>query len=142
VTLGDMRAFGIGIANQQEVVMKLCISLAALLTLPLLVGAAAAQAKLERLYVIECGERTAPDVAPWTPGVNVGKPVDFVDNCYLIKHGTDWMVLGHRPDRRDLFCAIIRSECMEADQVTCGRARQGRCQTVRCKICRGFAYPS
>ena len=25
-------------------------------------------------------------------GVNVGKPVDFVDSCYLIKHGTDWMV--------------------------------------------------
>ena len=53
---------------------------------------AAAQARLERLYVIDCGERTAPDVAPWTPGVNVGKPVDFVDTCYLIKHGTDWMV--------------------------------------------------
>ena len=25
-------------------------------------------------------------------GVNVGKPVDFADNCYLIKHATDWMV--------------------------------------------------
>ena len=92
MTLGNMRAFGIGIANQQQIAMKSYFVLTALLALPLLVGPAAAQAKLERLYVIECGERTAPDVAPWTPGVNVGKPVDFADNCYLIKHGTDWMV--------------------------------------------------
>ena len=42
--------------------------------------------------MIDCGERTTPVVAPWTPGVNVGKPVDFVDTCYLIKHGADWMV--------------------------------------------------
>jgi N-acyl homoserine lactone hydrolase len=42
--------------------------------------------------VIECGVRTAPDVSPWTPGVNVGQPIDFVDTCYLIKHGQDWMV--------------------------------------------------
>ncbi len=53
---------------------------------------AAAQATAERLYVIECGSRTAPDVSPWTPGVNVGKPIDFVDTCYVIKHGNDWMV--------------------------------------------------
>src|SRR6516165_6987359 len=72
--------------------MRLRFAIAALLALPLLVEPASAQAKLERLYAIESGERTAPDVAPWTPGVNVGKPVDFVDNCYLIKHGTDWMV--------------------------------------------------
>lgn len=72
--------------------MKSCLSLVMLLAAWLSAGPAAAQAKLERLYVIECGERTAPDVAPWTPGVNVGKPVDFVDTCYLIKHGPDWMV--------------------------------------------------
>jgi len=51
-----------------------------------------AQDRLERLYVIDCGQRTAPDVAPWTPGVNVGKPVDFVDTCYLLKRGADWML--------------------------------------------------
>jgi len=72
--------------------MKSLSILAALLTLSLLTQPAAAQATIERLYVIECGERTAPDVAPWTPGVNVGKPVDFVDTCYVIKHGQDWMV--------------------------------------------------
>jgi N-acyl homoserine lactone hydrolase len=26
------------------------------------------------------------------PGVNVGKPIDFVDTCYVIGHGHDWMV--------------------------------------------------
>ena len=72
--------------------MRLCFAVAALAALPLLTEPASAQAKLERLYVIECGERTAPDVSPWTPGVNVGKPVDFVDTCYLIKHGDDWIV--------------------------------------------------
>lgn len=72
--------------------MKSLSILAALLTLSLLTQPAAAQATIERLYVIECGERTAPDVAPWTPGVNVGKPVDFVDTCYVIKHRQDWMV--------------------------------------------------
>src|SRR5215470_14136560 len=72
--------------------MKSGFAFAMLLALPLLTGPAAAQAKLERLYVIECGERTAPDVSPWTPGVNVGQPVDFVDTCYLLKHGNDWMI--------------------------------------------------
>jgi N-acyl homoserine lactone hydrolase len=66
--------------------------IAALLLLPLLTQPAAAQANAERLYVIECGSRTAHDVSPWTPVVNVGKPIDFVDTCYEIKHGNEWMV--------------------------------------------------
>ncbi len=28
----------------------------------------------------------AGDISRWTPGVNEGKSMDFVDNCYLIKH--------------------------------------------------------
>ena len=72
--------------------MRSLSAILALLVLPLLAQPAAAQSKAERLYVIECGSRTAPDVAPWTPGVNVGKPIDFVDTCYVIKHGNDWLV--------------------------------------------------
>jgi N-acyl homoserine lactone hydrolase len=72
--------------------MKSSIAFIAVSALLQLVAPAVAQTKLERLYVIDCGERTAPDVSPWTPGVNVGKPVDFVDNCYLLKHGPDWMI--------------------------------------------------
>ncbi|MEO8346990.1 MAG: N-acyl homoserine lactonase family protein [Betaproteobacteria bacterium] len=72
--------------------MRTYAAIVASFALALLVQPVAAQGTADRLYVIECGERTAPDVAPWTPGVNVGKPIDFVDTCYLIKHGNDWMV--------------------------------------------------
>src|SRR4029077_5021515 len=83
---------GHGPGKSKRAVMKLLSIIAALLVLPSLAQSAAAQGTIERLYVIECGARTAPDVSPWTPGVNVGKPVDFVDTCYLIKHGNDWLV--------------------------------------------------
>ena len=72
--------------------MRSLFAIVMLLVLPMLTQPAAAQSKAERLYVIECGSRTAPDVSPWTPGINVGKPIDFVDTCYVIKHGNDWMV--------------------------------------------------
>ncbi len=45
-------------------------------------------AGIERLYVLDCGESTGKDQARWSPGVNEGKPIEFSDNCYLIKHQT------------------------------------------------------
>jgi N-acyl homoserine lactone hydrolase len=72
--------------------MRSPTAIAALLGLPLLAQPVTAQTNAIRLYAIECGQRTAPDVSPWTPGVNVGKPVDFIEHCYVIKHGNDWMV--------------------------------------------------
>jgi len=45
-----------------------------------------------RLYVLYCGEARIPDISPWSPGVNVGQPAVFSDNCYLIHHGNDWML--------------------------------------------------
>jgi N-acyl homoserine lactone hydrolase len=53
-----------------------------------------AQAKpgVERLYILNCGEGVAGDISRWSPGVNVGKPMDFVDNCYLIKHAQGWLL--------------------------------------------------
>jgi len=41
---------------------------------------------VERLYILNCGEGDAPDQSRWSPGVNVGKRLDVVDNCYLIRH--------------------------------------------------------
>src|SRR4051794_36157833 len=41
---------------------------------------------IERLYILNCGEGVAGDISRWSPGVNVGKSMDFVDSCYLIKH--------------------------------------------------------
>lgn len=45
-----------------------------------------------RLYALYCGEAQIPDISPWSPGFNVGKPMTFSDNCYLIRHGNDWML--------------------------------------------------
>jgi N-acyl homoserine lactone hydrolase len=47
---------------------------------------------VERLYVLNCGEGVAGDISRWSPGVNVGKSMDFVDNCYLIKHAQGWFL--------------------------------------------------
>jgi N-acyl homoserine lactone hydrolase len=47
---------------------------------------------VERLYVIECGQGHADDVSRWSPGVNVGKPIDYVSNCYLIKHREGYLL--------------------------------------------------
>ena len=41
---------------------------------------------VERLYIFDCGEGRAADMSRWTPGLNVGVPLDVVDNCYLIRH--------------------------------------------------------
>ena len=47
---------------------------------------------LERLYILNCGEGVAGAISRWSPGVNEGKSMEFVDNCYLIKHAQGWML--------------------------------------------------
>src|SRR5215212_7273036 len=47
---------------------------------------------VERLYILNCGEGIAGDIGRWSPGVNEGKSMEFVDNCYLIKHNSGWML--------------------------------------------------
>ena len=54
---------------------------------------------VERLYVMDCGHNAATDQARWSPGVNVGKPIELSDTCYLIKHGGAVAALGHRLSR-------------------------------------------
>ncbi|MDB5410160.1 MAG: conserved hypothetical protein AttM-like protein [Rhodospirillales bacterium] len=54
--------------------------------------AAAGGRTVDRLYVLQCGEVHAPDQSRWSPGVNVGKPIVNSDNCYLIRHGEDWLL--------------------------------------------------
>ena len=39
---------------------------------------------IDKLYILNCGEGVAGDISRWSPGVNVGKSMDFVDNCYLM----------------------------------------------------------
>src|SRR5262249_51655573 len=49
--------------------------------------------KVDRLYVVDCGWAHAPDQSRWSPGVNVGVPIDVSDNCYLIHHSTEGYLL-------------------------------------------------
>ena len=49
-------------------------------------GLANAQAQTgtaDRLYAMDCGNNAATDQSRWSPGVNVGKPIELSDNCYL-----------------------------------------------------------
>ena len=46
----------------------------------------------ERLYILNCGEGVAGDISRWSPGVNVGQSMDFVDSCYLIRHRQGWLL--------------------------------------------------
>src|SRR5262249_29540976 len=73
--------------------LQLALTHSATLAVPLAVAPAFAQggkSGVERLYILNCGEGVAGDISRWSPGVNVGKSMDFVDSCYLIKHGQDW----------------------------------------------------
>ena len=51
-----------------------------------------AQATIEKLYVLDCGQGRASDMSRWTPGLNVGVAFEIRDNCYLIKHAKGWLM--------------------------------------------------
>jgi N-acyl homoserine lactone hydrolase len=59
-------------------------------------GPASAQSKqsgVDRLYILDCGNGHATDQSRrWTPGVNVGKPIDISVNCYLIHHAQGYFL--------------------------------------------------
>ena len=57
-----------------------------------LAAASVQAAGADKLYILNCGEGVAGDISRWSPGVNVGKSMDFVDNCYLIHHGQGWLL--------------------------------------------------
>jgi N-acyl homoserine lactone hydrolase len=54
--------------------------------------AQSAKPGVEKLYILNCGEGVAGDISRWSPGVNEGKSMDFVDTCYLIKHAQGWFL--------------------------------------------------
>jgi N-acyl homoserine lactone hydrolase len=63
-----------------------------ILALLLSMSSTHARAGVEKLYILNCGEGTAGDISRWSPGVDEGKSMDFVDNCYLIKHTQGWFL--------------------------------------------------
>ncbi len=70
-------------------VLGLAAALAALWAAP---AGSQTAATVERLYVLDCGQGRGHDQSRWSPGVNVGLPIDIRDNCYLIKHARGWFL--------------------------------------------------
>jgi len=70
------------------------IRVAVLAALAISAAAASAQTRsgVDKLYILNCGEGVAGDISRWSPGVNVGKSMDFVDNCYLMHHVKGWLL--------------------------------------------------
>jgi N-acyl homoserine lactone hydrolase len=74
---------------------RLGVLAAAMLSVVMSAGSGHAQSGkpgVEKLYILNCGEGVAGDISRWSPGVNEGKSMDFVDNCYLIKHAQGWFL--------------------------------------------------
>lgn len=46
----------------------------------------------EKLYRLDCGHSLANDESVWTPGENVGRDIEFSSTCWLIKHGSEWLL--------------------------------------------------
>jgi N-acyl homoserine lactone hydrolase len=46
----------------------------------------------EKLYRLDCGHSLANDESVWTPDENVGRDIEFSSTCWLIKHGSKWLL--------------------------------------------------
>jgi N-acyl homoserine lactone hydrolase len=46
----------------------------------------------EKLFRLDCGHSLANDESVWTPGENVGRSIKFSSTCWLIKHGSEWLL--------------------------------------------------
>lgn len=46
----------------------------------------------DRLYRLDCGRSLANDESVWTPGKNVGRPIEFSSTCWLVKRGSKWLL--------------------------------------------------
>ena len=47
---------------------------------------------VEKLFRLDCGHSLANDESVWTPGENVGRSVEFSSTCWLMKHGSEWLL--------------------------------------------------
>ena len=82
-------------SGQRGIVMKrsaICVATLAVLSISALATLAQPKSGVDKLYILNCGEGVAGDISRWSPGVNVGKSMDFVDNCYLIHHTQGWLL--------------------------------------------------
>jgi glyoxylase-like metal-dependent hydrolase (beta-lactamase superfamily II) len=61
------------------------------LSVSAITASAQTRSGVDRLYILNCGEGVAGDIARWS-GVDPGKSMDFADNCYLIHHAQGWFL--------------------------------------------------
>jgi glyoxylase-like metal-dependent hydrolase (beta-lactamase superfamily II) len=71
--------------------MRLAV-LAAAVAAATLGAVPASAAGADKIYVLDCGHISAADQSRWSPGVNVGVPIELSDNCYLIHHPQGWFL--------------------------------------------------
>ncbi len=69
-----------------------CFVALAALSISATIASAQTKSGVDKLYILNCGEGVAGDISRWSPGVDVGKSMDFVDNCYLIHHAQGWLL--------------------------------------------------
>jgi N-acyl homoserine lactone hydrolase len=46
----------------------------------------------DKLYRLDGGHSLANDESVWTPGENVGRSIQFSSTCWLIRHGSEWLL--------------------------------------------------
>jgi glyoxylase-like metal-dependent hydrolase (beta-lactamase superfamily II) len=46
----------------------------------------------DKLYRLGGGHSIANDESVWTPGENVGRNIEFSSTCWLIQHGSEWLL--------------------------------------------------
>jgi glyoxylase-like metal-dependent hydrolase (beta-lactamase superfamily II) len=89
----------------------------------LLVAATGVRAgEVDRLYVLDCGWAHAVDQSRWSPGVNVGVPIDLSDNCYLIHHDAEGYLLWDT-GITDRLAAIPEGQTVPATGMTWHRTQ-------------------
>jgi N-acyl homoserine lactone hydrolase len=72
--------------------MRICIAVLAVLSISAVPASGQTKAGVDKLYILNCGEGHVIDISRWSPGVNVGKPMDMSENCYLLHHTQGWLL--------------------------------------------------
>src|SRR5260370_37382548 len=88
----------------------ICIAGLAALSISAVAASAQTKSAVDKLYILNCGEGVAGDISRWSPGVNVGKSMDFADNCYLIHHTQGWLLWD--TGVADAIAAAAQENCL------------------------------
>jgi N-acyl homoserine lactone hydrolase len=73
-------------------VSGICIAVLAVLSISAVPASGQTKAGVDKLYILNCGEGHVIDISRWSPGINVGKPMDMSENCYLLHHTQGWLL--------------------------------------------------